>query len=186
LSAGGLPTFRVPRARLPFGSMCSSGSACGTCSYYRCRISCYGDGRRMHNIFPSLATGSSFRGQSYQDLGDLTSTLGPPEGQVPHLAGLPRSMLDRREIGTKGAPTPIHAANSTRQKRPWNTFWLAAHSPGRCGMRCYHGSDPQRDRRGGEMTSWDGGMELRNLPPYFTQGDFIVDHAHGGVDLEAS
>jgi hypothetical protein len=47
-----------------------------------------------------------FQGQSYQDLGDLTGAHGPPEGQVPHLAGLPRSMLDRREIGAEGAPTP--------------------------------------------------------------------------------
>jgi hypothetical protein len=29
---------------------------CGMCSYYRCRISCYGDGLRMRNILPSLAT----------------------------------------------------------------------------------------------------------------------------------
>jgi hypothetical protein len=26
----------------------------------------------------------------------------------------------------------------------------------------------------------------RDLPPCFMQGDFVVDHAHGMVDLEAS
>jgi hypothetical protein len=85
-----------------------------------------------------------------------------------------------------GSHTHLAAHSVTRRKRPWNTFWLAAHSPGRCGTRCCHGSDPQRDRQGGAMTCGMVARSYEIYPPCFTQGDFVVDHAHGVVDLEAS
>jgi hypothetical protein len=115
----------------------------------------------MHNILPSLATSSSFWGQSYQDLGDLTSAPGPPR-----VSSTKSGWLAKIDVGLErdwrggGSHTHLAAHSVTRRKRPWNTSLLAAHSPGWCGIRSYHGSDPQRDRQGGAMTSWDGGKEL--------------------------
>jgi hypothetical protein len=129
-------------------------------------IGCFGVGRRMRSILPSLATSSSFRGRSYQDLGDSTGAPGPPRGSSSTSGWLAKiDVGPERDWRGGGSHTHLAAHSVTRRKRPWNTSWLAAHSPGQCGMRCYHGSDPQRDRQGEVTTSWDGGKELRDLPP---------------------
>jgi hypothetical protein len=144
---------------LPFRSTCSSRSKCGTCSYYRYRIRCCGGGRRMHSILPSLATSSSSRGNW------RSCPSPPPQGSSSTSCYLAK--IDARpKRGWRGGGFHSHHAShsTTRQKRPCNIFWLAAHSLGGCCTRCYHGSDPRLDHQGREITSWDGGRELQDLP----------------------
>jgi hypothetical protein len=143
----------------------------------------------MRSILRSLATCSSFRGRSYQDLRDSTGAPAPPPPRVKFhiwLACQDRCWT-RERLARRGLPHPPRCplcdlAEETMEHLlvgcPFSrTVWHEVLSWVR--------STARPPRRGDDFVGWWQGA-ARSTPPCFTQGDFVVDYAYGMVDLEAS
>jgi hypothetical protein len=75
-----LPILRARPACWPYGNTYSSGLQCVMYSSWQGQTSSFGFGRPTRSIHPNVATDSSLKGPSYQDLGSLTRAPECPQG----------------------------------------------------------------------------------------------------------